>query len=89
MKIIDLFCGAGGLSLGFEQSGFRVVSAIDNCKSSIETFNENHPEKPGKSIETVLLGVIRLARETGVLSVMLCSLKSYWAFITHIITKVS
>ena len=51
MKIIDLFCGAGGLSLGFEQSGFKVISAIDNCKSSIETFNKNHPEKPGKCIE--------------------------------------
>ena len=40
-----------GLSLGFEQSGFKVISAIDNCKSSIETFNKNHPEKPGKCIE--------------------------------------
>jgi DNA (cytosine-5)-methyltransferase 1 len=26
---VDLFCGAGGLSLGFEQAGFDVIAAID------------------------------------------------------------
>ena len=28
-KILDLFCGAGGLSLGFERAGFSVLKAVD------------------------------------------------------------
>lgn len=41
--IIDLFCGAGGLSLGFEKAGFDVVLANDIDKPSIDTFRKNHP----------------------------------------------
>ena len=52
MKIIDLFCGIGGLSLGFEQSGFEVISAIDMWKDAIVTFNHNRKCPVGK-VETV------------------------------------
>lgn len=38
---IDLFCGAGGLSLGFEQSGIFVAAAIDSDKYSCETYAGN------------------------------------------------
>ena len=34
-KIIDLFCGCGGLSLGFEQAGFEVAYAIDMWDKAI------------------------------------------------------
>lgn len=40
-KVIDLFSGAGGLSLGFEQAGFEIIGGIDFDKSAIETFNFN------------------------------------------------
>lgn len=38
---IDLFCGAGGLSLGFEQAGFDVVSAveIDPVHAGVHSYN--------------------------------------------------
>lgn len=52
MKIIDLFCGIGGLSLGFEQSGFEVISAIDMWKDAIVTYNHNRKSPVGK-VETV------------------------------------
>lgn len=52
MKIIDLFCGIGGLSLGFEQAGFEVLTAIDMWKDAVVTFNHNHKEKIAK-VETV------------------------------------
>lgn len=45
MKTIDLFCGCGGMSLGFENAGFSVVSAYDNNKAALETYKKNfsHP----------------------------------------------
>lgn len=41
---IDLFCGAGGLSLGLKQAGFRILSAVDNDPDSNWSYNLNHPE---------------------------------------------
>lgn len=52
MKIIDLFCGIGGLSLGFEKAGFEVVSAVDMWKDAIVTYNHNRKDKIAK-VETV------------------------------------
>ncbi|MGG7175702.1 DNA cytosine methyltransferase [Clostridium neonatale] len=40
-KVIDLFCGCGGLSLGFKLAGFDVIGGIDFNKDAIETFNYN------------------------------------------------
>jgi DNA (cytosine-5)-methyltransferase 1 len=34
---IDLFCGAGGLSLGLEEAGFSVVAASDSDAAAVET----------------------------------------------------
>lgn len=50
-KIIDLFCGCGGLSLGFEQAGFEVALAVDMWKDAIETFNHNHRKPVGKCLD--------------------------------------
>lgn len=41
---VDLFCGAGGMSLGFEQAGFAVVAALDNDPINVETYRDNFPE---------------------------------------------
>lgn len=40
--VIDLFCGCGGLSLGFEQAGYDVLLGIDNWKDALVTFRHNH-----------------------------------------------
>lgn len=41
MKIVSLFCGAGGLDLGFKQAGFDIVWANDFDKNSTITYAQN------------------------------------------------
>lgn len=41
-NVIDLFCGAGGLSLGFQQAGFNIIVGVDNEPVALETFEYNH-----------------------------------------------
>ena len=43
---IDLFCGAGGLSLGLKRAGFRPALAVDNWFPAQETFSYNFPAVP-------------------------------------------
>ena len=42
INVLDLFCGAGGLSCGFERAGFSIVLGIDNDQKALETFEANH-----------------------------------------------
>lgn len=41
-NVIDLFCGCGGFSLGFELAGFNVILGIDVWKDALSTFQHNH-----------------------------------------------
>lgn len=43
MIAIDLFAGAGGISLGVERAGFRTLFAIDNDPAATATLNLNKP----------------------------------------------
>lgn len=43
MKIIDLFAGCGGLSLGFIKDGYDVYKAVEFDKSIANTYKTNHP----------------------------------------------
>ena len=40
---IDIFSGAGGLSLGAEMAGFDVRLAVEKDKCAAETYRRNHP----------------------------------------------
>ncbi|MBP3944539.1 DNA cytosine methyltransferase [Sphingobacteriaceae bacterium WQ 2009] len=42
--LVDFFCGAGGLSLGFVKQGFKVILANDHEDVCIDTYSYNHPE---------------------------------------------
>ena len=45
MRVIDLFCGCGGMSLGFQNAGFDIVAAYDNWQPAIDIYQKNfqHP----------------------------------------------
>ena len=43
-NVIDLFCGCGGFSKGFEQAGFKICMGIDLWKDATTTYQYNFPE---------------------------------------------
>ncbi|CCF16892.1 DNA-cytosine methyltransferase family protein [Brevibacillus laterosporus GI-9] len=42
--VLDLFCGAGGMSEGFLQAGFEVPFASDYSKEAAETYTKRHQQ---------------------------------------------
>lgn len=56
MRVVDLFCGAGGFSEGFRQAGFDVIWGIDIWQPAVTTHNKNHPTS-----ETILGDVEKIA----------------------------
>jgi DNA (cytosine-5)-methyltransferase 1 len=42
---VDLFCGAGGLSLGLQAAGFHVAAGLDSNKHALQTYALNHKSK--------------------------------------------
>src|SRR5436189_4087085 len=40
---ISLFCGSGGMDLGFARHGFQPVLAVDSADAACTTFEQNFP----------------------------------------------
>ncbi len=59
-KIVDLFCGCGGLSYGLESTGrFETILGIDSSKDAISTFARNH-RRNGHAAKTILADIAEL-----------------------------
>ena len=41
--VLDIFCGAGGMSLGFENAGCQILGGIDKNHYAINTHHKNFP----------------------------------------------
>ncbi len=69
-SIVDLFAGAGGLSLGFlETKEFAVKAFVENNKNARETYLKNHADV--KSYENVIgLDYAALIQECGKIDVV-------------------
>lgn len=66
MKVVDLFSGCGGLSVGFAAEGFQILLGADIRSVALRTFTRNFPEALAlnQDLRTVspldLLNMIRL-----------------------------
>jgi DNA (cytosine-5)-methyltransferase 1 len=68
LTVVELFCGAGGLSLGLQQAGFKPVYAIDNDPDSCATYSANFPltatqlDLSTAKVETIVRDVLARTR---------------------------
>ena len=71
LKILDLFAGAGGLSLGFEKTGqFEIAAIVENNKNAAKTYLRNHPGL--KNYEDILtVDFQKIKRECGDIDVII------------------
>jgi len=71
LKILDLFAGAGGLSLGFEKTRqFEVVAIVENNNNAAKTYLRNHPGL--NNYEDILTADFdQIKRECGVIDVII------------------
>lgn len=44
LKVLDIFCGAGGFSEGFRQAGFQILGGVDFDPQAINTYAKNFGE---------------------------------------------
>ncbi|WP_208862881.1 DNA cytosine methyltransferase [Micromonospora chersina] len=61
-SFIDLFSGAGGLSWGLVQAGWKPLYAVDYWKDAIETYRANMPDHLAECRDVHELDAPRLAR---------------------------
>lgn len=65
-RLISLFCGPGGLDLGFAQAGFQTRLAVDKDSAAVETHRYNHREAGALELDltaTTPEDIIRLWEE--------------------------
>ena len=55
--VLSLFCGPGGLDLGFEAEGFVPLLALDKDPSAVATYNANRPSPRPPAIQADLATV--------------------------------
>jgi len=58
-KLVDLCCGAGGLSKGFDMTGkFEIILGVDINKPALETFQINNP-----NVSTILGDIRKITKQ--------------------------
>jgi DNA (cytosine-5)-methyltransferase 1 len=51
LRVLDMFSGCGGLSVGLRMSGFHIVAGLDADADAIETFKHTHPGSIGLQVD--------------------------------------
>jgi DNA (cytosine-5)-methyltransferase 1 len=65
MRYLDLFCGAGGLTLGLQQAGWECAGALDHSEDALETYHHNFASHPTflDNISSFALNIPRATRD--------------------------
>jgi len=63
VEIVSLFCGAGGLDLGFKNVGFKIGTAIDSSSAAVRTHRRNFARTRAVARDLVELGPGGIAKE--------------------------
>ena len=61
LTFLDLFCGCGGLSLGFTMAGFELIAGIDNNDAAIRTYRNNF-----KSVKAICEDILTIDKDPRV-----------------------
>lgn len=69
-SLLDLFAGSGGMSLGFEQAGFRSSLAVDNSSDALKTFAENRRVSNVLVADLMEVGAEEVAEKAGSVDVV-------------------
>jgi DNA (cytosine-5)-methyltransferase 1 len=67
-SVIDLFCGAGGFSLGAHQAGFKVVASVDVDEKLTSSYKSNFPNAQLLIADISKLETDSLLKDAGVAS---------------------
>ncbi|MDD5437922.1 MAG: DNA cytosine methyltransferase [Patescibacteria group bacterium] len=70
LRLIDLFCGCGGMSYGFASEGFDVAVGLDNWPDSLVTFERNHPHAKGIVLDLSDFNSADLRKRIGAVDVV-------------------
>jgi len=65
VRVVDLFCGCGGMSLGARQAGFEVVAGLDTDPIAIQTYQRNFGAERGRLADLASLEPRAFARSVG------------------------
>ena len=70
-RVLDLFAGSGGMSLGFEQAGFLSALAVDSSSDALETFSKNRSKSKVMVADLMDIGAEEVAEHSGVVDVVI------------------
>ena len=89
-KVVDFFCGAGGMTEGMKMAGMKVLAGIDIDEECKETYEANHPEAQFFLKDIKELSRTFLEKECGIernddaLVFIGCSPCQYWSILNTI-----
>ena len=66
MNVIDLFCGAGGLSLGFEMAGFNILAGFEIEPNFLDTYKNSHPNTKGFNVDLNSIDIISFLKNNNI-----------------------